>query len=85
MPPEKTRSLTEEVSARARAIRRGPLSWHDRLPDKVRDEVFALRDALHAGQLDYSQSALAKALEESLKARGVSCPKWGEISKWLAR
>lgn len=83
--PKKTQTLTEEVTERARQIRRGPMAWHDRLPAGLREEILALREAMRAGTLDYSQSALAKSLEESLKSRGINCPKWGEISRWLAR
>jgi hypothetical protein len=82
-PPAKT--LTDEVVAAAKAIVRGPRPWYERLPDSVKSEVLAMRESFLSGSLGITQTALAKSLEQSLRARGIDCPKWGEITRWLAR
>lgn len=85
MPKAKQKTLTDEVISVAKAIRRGPLSWHERLPPKTHAEIVAMRSRLHDGTIGVTQTALAKSLEATLKRRGLPSPKWGEIAKWLAR
>jgi hypothetical protein len=83
--PPKAKTLTDEVVAAAKAISRGPRPWYERLPDPVKSEVLAMRESFLSGSLGITQTAMAKSLEQALRARGIDCPKWGEITRWLAR
>lgn len=87
MPP-KTQpvSLADEVLSHARAVRRGPVTWFERLPSDVQAELEALKRRLNAGELgDLTKNALAKGLEQSLRSRGLLTVRIQEISRWLAR
>lgn len=79
-------TITAEVLAHARGVKRGPGNWFDRLPADVQAEMVALKASVDAGDHpDMTRSAIAAGLEVTLRQRGLLTVKRQEISRWLAR
>lgn len=76
-------NLVTDVLARVKLPKRS-LSWRDKLPQDIHDEVCELRRKYQSGELgDIDATSLARALKSSLEQRGIEMPAPHGIQRWL--
>lgn len=79
-------TITDDALSYARAVRRGPSTWFDRLPAEVQAELEDLKRRFVAGELgDLTRQSLSRGLEHSLRSRDMLNVRSQEVSRWLAR
>lgn len=76
-------TLLEEVQAAVSKTRPGVRTWFEKTSPEVQQELHAVRLAFRNGSLSLKKWELARAIHETLAARGVQLCKPAAIIRWL--